>query len=428
MSSSLKTNKSVKIAKKTEEEDVVKFYKMLSTVIIKKDGKNKNEPIEAPETDSISKEDKDKDELIEADFIYTTDKIRQHDPYFFKYYINENNNQFGIKELLHEAENAIKVSEITNDNDAIALVNQAIKVEYDIIRTSITIKEALNCLKLRDRANITQKIQEIDDFKCLNYNGTEYAINYNDNSNNYIKLKIFNLIQNVVKWLNFKIRKTPHFEESALESIRTGIGIQICLKDFRLLNGLEDKIREFIHQRNDDYHIIIFQFSNFLFYYLKNIFEYAIGEPIKDGYDEDFDHENPDKATNIKWIGYATRDKYPKNKNHSKKRPVPVKDGIYSMTNNYAFKFEEDYIKDIHEKTDNLPEENVDIQEENVDIQGKKFDIYKKRILLITDSNHTFNSDFDAFKINVLFYDFKNPFDFFLNNVMENLLYTVRDT
>ncbi|CAG8779269.1 4051_t:CDS:1, partial [Racocetra fulgida] len=337
-----------------------------------------------------------KNELIKADFIYTTDKIRQHDPYFFKFYINKNNDQLGIEELLHEAENAIKVSEITNDVDAIALVNQVIKVEYNQISTSITITEALNCLKLRERANLTQKIKEFADFNCSNYNGTEYAINYNDNSNNYIKLKNFNLIQNVAKWLNFKIRKTVHFEESALESIRFGIGIQVCLNDFGLFNGLEDKIREFIHQRNDDYHIIVFQFSNFLFYYLKNIFEYSVGKSVKSGYDEDFDHNKPDEATNIRWIGYACRDKYPKNKNHSKKRPVPLKeDGIYSMTNNYAFKFDDNYINNI----------------------------FEKKILIITDSNHTFNSDFDAFKINVLFYDFKNPFDFFLNNVMENLIY-----
>ncbi|CAG8726877.1 13368_t:CDS:2, partial [Racocetra persica] len=265
MNHSLKTNKSIKIAKKTEEEEAVKFYKMLSSVI-KKDEKNKNKPDfiskekykdDADDAVSISKEENNKNELIEADFIYTTNKIRQHDPYFFKFYINKNDDQLGIEELLHEAENAIKVSEITNDDDAIALVNQIIKVEYNQIRTSITIKEALNCLKL----------------------------------------------------------------QSALESIRTGIGIQVCLKDFGLFNGLEDKIREFIHQRNDDYHIIIFQFSNFLFYYLKNLFEYSVGKSIGNGHDEDFCQNKPDEATNMRWIGYECRDKYPKNKNHSKKRP-----------------------------------------------------------------------------------------------------------
>ncbi|CAG8455273.1 14505_t:CDS:1 [Racocetra fulgida] len=360
---------------KTEEE-AVKYFEMLARVIPRTDGK-------------------DREELVKKCLIYTADKIRQHDPYFFKYYIFKNEDQL-FEELLHEAENAIKVSEITNDDSAIDLINKIIRVEYDSIKTPITIKEALNCLKLRDRAFFTQEIREINDYDCSNYNGTEFAIKRNDNSKNYIQLKNFNIIQNVVKWLNFEFenRKTPHFEPSTLESIRVGIGIKVCLKDFRLLNGLKVKIRDFIDHRNNNYDIILFQFSNFLFYYLKNIFEYAIEKQIKSGYDIDFDHSKTDDATNIKWVGYACRDKYPKDTNHSRKRPVLInEDGVYSITNNYAFKFDSDHIKDINEK----------------------------KILIITDANYPFISDFKAFKFGVLFYDFKNPFDLFLNHVMDKL-------
>ncbi|CAG8535842.1 26971_t:CDS:2 [Dentiscutata erythropus] len=345
----------------------------------------------------IPKKDATKDELLKASVGYTAIKIHEQDPYFFMGYYK---NQYAIEDLFHEAENAMKVSEIANDDDAICLINKVIKVEYDQIRTPITIKEALNCLKLRDQAYLTQGIKEIHDFGISNYNGIEYAIKYDDNSTNYVKLKNFNLIQNVIKWLNTKRYKTPHFEQSVLESIRIGIGIKICLKGFKLLNGLKTRIPEFINKydidckndKNDKYDIILFQFSNFLFYYLKNIFEYVIGKKIKSGYDQDFDHSKVDEATKIKWVGYENRDNYPKNLNHSKKRPVCIKeDGIYSITNNYAFKFE-----------------NISIRE--------------KKILLITDASYPFISDFDAFKMHVLFYDFKNPFDYFLNDVMDKLV------
>ncbi|CAG8704757.1 2766_t:CDS:1, partial [Dentiscutata heterogama] len=136
---------------------------------------------------------------IKEGFRYIATKIYQHNPYFYKYYDNifKNENQSGIEELFLKAENAIMVSEITNDNEAISLINKVIRVEYDQIKTPITIKEALNCLKLRDRAHFTQGIKEINDFNFLNYNGTEYAIKHDDDSINYIKLKHFNLIKNV---------------------------------------------------------------------------------------------------------------------------------------------------------------------------------------------------------------------------------------
>ncbi|RIB27744.1 hypothetical protein C2G38_2061166 [Gigaspora rosea] len=330
---------------------------------------------------------------INEPFRYIAIKIYQHNPYFYKYFndIFKNENQSRIEELFHKAENAIMVSEITNDNETIGLINKIIKDEYEPIKTPITIKEALNCLKLRDRAFITQGIQEVNDFNCFNYNGTEYTININDVSANYIKLKNFNLIKNVVKWLNLEERYTPHFEKSTLESIRVGIGIEVCLKDFKLLNGLEVKIKNFINHRSDKYNIILFQFSNFLFYYLKNIFQHTIKKRITSGFDANFDHTKVDEATNIKWIGYASRDNYSKDTNHSKKRPVSIdNDGIYSITNNYAFKFG-----------------NEDIKE--------------KKILLITDASYPFISNFDKFTINVLFYDFKNSFDHFLNDVMDEL-------
>ncbi|CAG8718600.1 21858_t:CDS:1 [Gigaspora margarita] len=334
--------------------------------------------------------------VIKESFRYIAVKIYQHNPYFYKYYKDsfKNENQLGIEELFHKAENAIMVSEITNDNEAIGLINKVIKDEYDPIKTPITIKEALNCLKLRDRAFITQGIQEVNDFSFLNHHGTEYEIKLNDNSVNYIKLKNFNLIINIVKWLNLEERDTPHVEKSALESIRIGIGIEVCLKDFKLLNGLDVKINNFIKNGSDKYNIILFQFSNFLFYYLKNIFQHAVKKRVASGFDEGFDHTKFDEATKVKWIGYACRDKYPKDINHSRKRPVPIdNDGIYSITNNYAFKFDKMDIKDIKEK----------------------------KILLITDASYPFISDFDKFTINVLFYDFKNSFDHFLNDVMDEL-------
>ncbi|CAG8587404.1 23750_t:CDS:2 [Gigaspora rosea] len=278
---------------------------------------------------------------INEPFRYIAIKIYQHNPYFYKYFndIFKNENQSRIEELFHKAENAIMVSEITNDNETIGLINKIIKDEYEPIKTPITIKEALNCLKLRDRAFITQGIQE----------------------------------------------------KSTLESIRVGIGIEVCLKDFKLLNGLEVKIKNFINHRSDKYNIILFQFSNFLFYYLKNIFQHTIKKRITSGFDANFDHTKVDEATNIKWIGYASRDNYSKDTNHSKKRPVSIdNDGIYSITNNYAFKFG-----------------NEDIKE--------------KKILLITDASYPFISNFDKFTINVLFYDFKNSFDHFLNDVMDEL-------
>ncbi|CAG8732545.1 4932_t:CDS:2, partial [Dentiscutata heterogama] len=107
---------------------------------------------------------------------------------------------------------------------------------------------------------------------------------------------------------------------------------------------------------------------NFLFYYLKNIFEYVIGKKIKSGYDQDFVHDQANETTKIKWIGYENRDKYNKDLNHSKKRP--------------------------------------------------------KNILLITDASHPFICDYgsNGFKLHVLFYDFKNPFDYFLNDVMDKLV------
>lgn len=114
--------------------------------------------------------------VIKEPFRYIAVKIYQHNPYFYKYYkdIFKNENQLEIEELFHKAENAIMVSEITNDNEAIGLINKVIKDEYDPIKTPITIKEALNCLKLRDRALIIQGIQKVNDFNCFNYNGTEY--------------------------------------------------------------------------------------------------------------------------------------------------------------------------------------------------------------------------------------------------------------
>ncbi|KAF0555467.1 hypothetical protein F8M41_017190 [Gigaspora margarita] len=340
----------------------------------------------------IPKKDASKDELIRASFGYTAIKIHQHDPYFFKGYYN---NRLAIEELFREAENAMKVSEIANNDDAISLINKIIKVEYDQIRTPITIKEALNCLKLRDQAYLTQGIKKIHDFGFSNYNGTEYAIKCHDNSNNYLKLKNFNLIQNVVKWLNYKRHKTPHFEQDFLESIRVGIGIKVCLKDFVTLKGLKARILEFIDRKNDNYNIILFQFSNFLFYYLKNIFEHVIGKKIGSAYDPDFDHTKVDEATKIKWIGYENRDKYPKDLNNSKKRPIQISDnGVYSTTNNYAFKF--------------------DITEQKI--------LLEKKILLITDASYPLISDFNRFKIDVLLYDFKNPFDFFLNDALDKLV------
>ncbi|KAF0561972.1 hypothetical protein F8M41_014564 [Gigaspora margarita] len=307
--------------------------------------------------------------VIKEPFRYIAVKIYQHNPYFYKYYkdIFKNENQLEIEELFHKAENAIMVSEITNDNEAIGLINKVIKDEYDPIKTPITIKEALNCLKLRDRALIIQGIQ---------------------------KLKNFNLIQNVVKWLNLEERDTPQVEKSALESIRVGIGIEVCLKDFKLLNELEVKINNFINHRSDKYNIILFQFSNFLFYYLKNIIQHAVKKRVTIGFDEGFDHTKFDEATKVKWIAYECRDKYPKDINHSSKRPVSIdNDGIYSITYNYALKFDKMDIKDIKEK----------------------------KILLITDASYPFISDFDKFTINVLFYDFKNSFDHFLNDVMDEL-------
>ncbi|KAF0561981.1 hypothetical protein F8M41_014573 [Gigaspora margarita] len=237
--------------------------------------------------------------VIKESFRYIAVKIYQHNPYFYKYYKDsfKNENQLGIEELFHKAENAIMVSEITNDNEAIGLINKVIKDEYDPIKTPITIKEALNCLKLRDRAFITQGIQEVNDFSFLNHHGTEYEIKLNDNSVNYIKLKNFNLIINIVKWLNLEERDAPHFDKSALESIRIGIGIEVCLKDFKLLNGLDVKINNFIKNGSDKYNIILFQFSNFLFYYLKNIFQHAVKKRVAGGFDEGFDHTKFDEAT-----------------------------------------------------------------------------------------------------------------------------------
>ncbi|CAG8609955.1 1599_t:CDS:2 [Dentiscutata heterogama] len=215
---------------------------------------------------------------------------------------------------------------------------------------------------LRVQAYITQGIKVIDDYDLSNYNGTEYANKHDD------------------------------------KSIRVGIGIKLCLKTFKLHNELKAIIPEFIKKYdigrkndNEKYDIILFQFSNFLFYYLKNIFEHSIKKRISSGFDIGFDHTKADEATNIKWIGYACRDKHPKDINHSRKRPVPIdNDGIYSITNNYAFKFDKN--------------------------------IAEKKILLVTDASYPFISEFGGFKINVLFYDFKNPFDFFLNDVMDELV------